>query len=139
MKEQPVLEPDKAAVIDLEQETRFAPNGIVSRTLLVLPHLRVILFAFDAGQELTENTTTRHAWVQALQGTCEFVLSGRTHLLKPGQVVYIPPGAPHALRALERFSMVLILTPPVPGVAPSGGGGGTGAVSAPTGSCQTES
>mgnify|MGYP001172907374 FL=1 len=114
MKEQPVLAPLQAGTLNLAEETRYAPNGIVSRTLLALPQLRVVLFAFDAGQELTEHTTSRHAWVQVLDGSCEFDLAGRTHRLGAGQVVYMPPGVPHAVRAVERFSMLLILTPPTP-------------------------
>lgn len=112
MQEQPVIAPDRPVVLQLADETRFAPNGIVSRTLLNLPEARVVLFGFAAGQELTEHTSTRHAWVHILSGSCEFTMAGEVHRLRAGQVVYMPPGTPHALRALEDFSMLLTLLPP---------------------------
>jgi quercetin dioxygenase-like cupin family protein len=112
MSEVPLVQPDQAAVLALDEETVFAPNGIVSRTLLRLPSARSVLFGFAAGQELTEHTTTQHALVLVLSGRCEFLLAGRTHVLRAGHLVYMPPGWPHAVRALEAFSMLLILVPP---------------------------
>ncbi len=112
MSELPLVQPDQAAVLALDEETVFAPNGIVSRTLLRLPSVRSVLFGFAAGQELTEHTSTQHALVLVLSGRCEFVLAGRTHVLRPGHLVYMPPGWSHAVRAVEAFSMLLILVPP---------------------------
>lgn len=112
MQEQPIIPPDQAAVLALEEETRFAPNGIVSRTLLRLPQARGVLFGFAAGQELTEHTSTQHAVVLILSGRCEFVLAGKRHELRAGHLVYMPPGLPHAVRATEALSMLLLLFPP---------------------------
>jgi quercetin dioxygenase-like cupin family protein len=112
MQEQPIIQPDQAVVLALEEETRFAPNGIVSRTLLRLPQARGVLFGFAAGQELTEHTSTQHALILILSGRCEFVLAGKTHALQAGHLVYMPPGLPHAVRATEAFSMLLLLFPP---------------------------
>ncbi len=101
-------------IVSLAQETQFAPNGIVSRTLLRTPTARVVLFGFSEGQELTEHTSTQHAMIQALSGECEFMLSGKTHTLKVGDFLYMPPGAPHALKATQTFSMLLTLFKPAP-------------------------
>ena len=99
-------------VISLAQETQFAPNGIVSRTLLRTPTARVVLFGFAEGQELTEHTSTQHALIQVLSGECEFSLSGKPHNLKAGDFLYMPPNAPHAVKATKQFSMLLTLFKP---------------------------
>ena len=99
-------------VISLAQETQFAPNGIVSRTLLRTPTVRVVLFGFAEGQELTEHTSTQHALIQVLSGECEFSLSGKPHNLKAGDFLYMPPNTPHAVKATKQFSMLLTLFKP---------------------------
>ena len=99
-------------VISLAQETQFAPNGIVSRTLLRTPTVRVVLFGFAEGQELTEHTSTQHALIQVLSGECEFSLSGKPQNLKAGDFLYMPPNAPHAVKATKQFSMLLTLFKP---------------------------
>jgi len=112
MQEQPLLDAAAARVFSLSAETQFAPNGIVSRTLLKTPTGRVVLFGFAAGQELTEHTTTQHALVQVLSGTCDFSLGDASHKLKAGDALYMPPGLPHAVKATEQFAMLLTLFKP---------------------------
>ena len=102
-------------VISLAQETQFAPNGIVSRTLLRTPILRVVLFGFAEGQELTEHTSTQQALVQILSGECEFSLAGKPHNLKAGDFLHMQPNAPHAVKATKQFSMLLTLFKPSQG------------------------
>ncbi len=109
MSEQPLLDAKSEKIISLAQETQYAPNGIVSRTLLRTPTARVVLFGFAEGQELTEHTSTQHALVQVLSGECEFLLGGKPHNLKPGDFFYMPPNLPHALKAKTQFSMLLTL------------------------------
>ena len=112
MSEKPLLEASSEKVISLAQETQFAPNGIVSRTLLRTPTTRVVLFGFSEGQELTEHTSTQHALVQVLSGECEFSLSGKPHNLKAGDFLHMPPNLPHAIRATKQFSMLHTLFKP---------------------------
>jgi len=109
MNEQPLLDGKSEKVISLAQETQFAPNGIVSRTLLRAGAARVVLFGFAEGQELTEHTSTQHALVQVLSGECEFALAGKPHNLKPGDFLHMPPNLPHAVKATKQFSMLLTL------------------------------
>jgi quercetin dioxygenase-like cupin family protein len=112
MTERPLIDVQAEKVFSLAGETQFVPNGIVSRTILQTPTGRVTLFGFAAGQELTEHTSTQHAMVQILTGKCEFALAGKTHSLAVGDVVYMPPGLPHAVKATEQFSMLLTLFKP---------------------------
>jgi quercetin dioxygenase-like cupin family protein len=112
MSEQPLIDANTAKVLSLTQETQFAANGIVSRTLLKTAHARAVLFGFAAGQELTEHTSTQHAMIEVLSGECDFFLAGKPHKLKAGDLLYMPPGMPHAVKALTQFSMLLTLIKP---------------------------
>jgi quercetin dioxygenase-like cupin family protein len=112
MSERPIIDSDAAKVISLAAETRFAANGIVSRTLLRTPTSRLVLFGFAEGQELTEHTSTQHATIHILSGECEFLLSGKPHQLKAGDLLYMPPNLPHAVKATKQFSMLLTLAKP---------------------------
>ncbi len=117
MSESPLLPKSEAQVVDLPMEARFVDSGIASRTLLSTGNLRVVLFAFDSGQELTEHTTPHRGLVQVLSGTCEFKLGDTWHHLSAGQMAHMPPGLPHAVRAVERFSMLLTLVKAEPAAA----------------------
>ena len=110
MSEQPLMDVAQTKILSLADETQYAPDGIVSRTLLRTDGLRVVLFGFAEGQDLTEHTSTQTALVQILTGECEFILAGQSHLLKSGDLIYLPPLVPHALRATRQFSMLLTLS-----------------------------
>src|SRR5215472_2791301 len=112
MNERPMIDGESAKVLELTAETQFAPNGIVSRTLLRTANSRAVLFGFSEGQELTEHTSTQHALIQILSGECEFSLDGKPHLLKAGDVLYMPPNLRHAVKATKQFSMLLTLSKP---------------------------
>ena len=112
MSEQPLIGLDREKIISLAGETQFAPNGIVSRTLMRAPNGRVVLFGFAEGQELTEHTSTQQALIQILSGECEFFLSGKLHNLKAGDLLFMPPNLPHAVKATKQFSMLLTLMKP---------------------------
>ena len=112
MSERPVIDAYHEQVISLSEETKFAANGIVSRTLLRTLNMRQVLFGFAEGQELTEHTSTQHAIIQILTGECEFSLAGKPKHLKSGDLLYMPPNLPHAVRATTPFSMLLTLTKP---------------------------
>lgn len=112
MSERPLIDSGQEQVLSLAAETRFAPNGIVSRTLLRTAGSRVVLFGFAEGQELTEHTSTQHALIQILSGECEFSLAGKPRTLKAGDLLYMPPDLPHAVKANSQFSMLLTLWKP---------------------------
>ena len=112
MNEQPIIDSGSAKIVSLAAETKFASNGIVSRTLLRTANSRTVLFGFAEGQELTEHTSTQHALIQILSGECDFSLDGKPNLLKAGDVLYMPPNMPHAVKATTQFSMLLTLSKP---------------------------
>ena len=112
MNEQPVIDSGAAKILSLPEETKFAPNGIVSRTILRTANSRVVLFGFAEGQELTEHTSTQHAVIQILSGECEFSIAGKPSLVKAGDLIYMPPNLPHAVKATTPFSMLLTFSKP---------------------------
>ena len=115
MSEKPLIDVAQEKILSLSDETRFAANGIVSRTLLRTANSRVVLFGFAEGQELTEHTSTQSAVVQILSGECEFSLGGKPHQVKAGDLIYMPPNMPHAVSATKQFSMLLTLSKAEPG------------------------
>ncbi|AHF92691.1 cupin [Opitutaceae bacterium TAV5] len=105
-----LLEATEAGSIDLAASVQTSAAGIVSRTVLQTPDLRVVLFAFDEGQELTAHTNRRRALIQVLSGACEFLFNGEWQTLPAGALLHLPPNHPHAVRAGQGpFSMLLTL------------------------------
>lgn len=107
MKKSTLLSPAEAGVCALLAPVNAVDQGIVSRAVLTTPGLRITLFHFAAGQELSEHTSKARALVQILSGRCDFAANGVVHSLKPGDLLHLPPGAPHAVTAPENFSMLL--------------------------------
>ena len=85
------------------------PGAIVSRTLVKKEKGTVTLFAFDAGQALSEHTAPFDALVQVLDGEATVVLAGKPHSLKGGDVLLMPADVPHAVLAVRPFRMLLTM------------------------------
>jgi quercetin dioxygenase-like cupin family protein len=107
MSKSTLFDPTEAGVLHLAEVTQFSDAGIVSRALHDQGGVRVTLFAFAAGQQLTEHATPARALVQVLSGACEFSLAGKKTPLRAGDLLHMPPGLPHAVLATEAFSMLL--------------------------------
>jgi quercetin dioxygenase-like cupin family protein len=108
MSKSTLFDPTQARVLHLAEATQFSDTGIVSRALHDQAGVRVTLFAFAAGQQLTEHASPARALVQVLSGTGEFTLAGKKTLLHAGDLLHMPPGLPHAVLATEAFSMLLV-------------------------------
>lgn len=93
----------------LQDLAAYQDGSVVSRVLVKAETGNVTLFAFEAGQELSEHTAPFDALVHVIDGRAEITISGRPHVLDAGQVIVMPAGQPHALRAIERFKMVLTM------------------------------
>lgn len=102
-----LLSPGQAGVCPLFAPVQDVAHGIVSQAVLTAPGLRVTLFHFAAGQELSEHTSTARALVQVLSGSGDFSFDGRIHQLKAGDLLHLPPGLPHAVRAVDDMTMLL--------------------------------
>jgi quercetin dioxygenase-like cupin family protein len=93
----------------LDQELAYQAGAVVSRTLAKTRGGSFTLFAFDAGQELSEHTAPFDAFVQVLDGEVELVIGGESVPARAGETVLMPAGIPHAVKARTRFKMLLTL------------------------------
>ena len=84
-------------------------TAVVSRTLLKRDAGSVTLFAFAAGQELSEHTAPFDALVHVLEGEATVRIDGKPHRLGPGDAIRMPAHRPHALHAESAFKMVLTM------------------------------
>ena len=96
-------------VLNLNELIDFQKDSVVSRTLLDKEAGTVTLFAFDKGQGLSEHTTPFDALVNIIEGEASVIISGETFLLKKGEMIIMPANEPHALKAIGKFKMILIM------------------------------
>jgi quercetin dioxygenase-like cupin family protein len=100
---------EPARVVRLAEHVQYADGSIVSRALVQKPVGSITLFAFDAGQELSEHTAPYDAYVQILDGEAELVIGGQVVNPKIGETVLMPANVPHAVNARQRFKMLLTM------------------------------
>jgi len=84
-------------------------NGIASRVLARTAAGNITLFAFDAGEELSEHTAPFDALVITLTGSLVLTIGGREVHTTPQSAVLMPANVPHAVRATETSRMMLIM------------------------------
>jgi quercetin dioxygenase-like cupin family protein len=87
----------------------YQEGSVVSRTIIDRKAGTVTFFAFDEGQGLSEHTAPFDALVYVLEGAAEIVISGRPIRVKAGEMVIMPANQPHAVRAPQRFKMILTM------------------------------
>jgi quercetin dioxygenase-like cupin family protein len=93
----------------LAELVEYAPGAVVSRTLAKSEAGTLTVFAFDRGEALSEHTTPFDAYVQVLDGRAELVIGGESVLAQAGETVVMPADVPHAVKAIQRFKMLLIM------------------------------
>jgi quercetin dioxygenase-like cupin family protein len=98
-----------AEVLSLQALVTPTPQGIASRVLAKSTASNLTLFAFDAGQGLTEHTSSFDAFVMVLEGALTLTIGGTTVRAVPGTIVRMPGGVPHALEAPEAARMLLLM------------------------------
>ena len=87
----------------------YQEQAVVSKTLLEKETGTVTVFAFEQGQGLSEHTAPFDAMVCILDGKAEISISGNPNILEQGDMIIMPANEPHALKAVERFKMMLIM------------------------------
>lgn len=100
---------DSTHVEKMEDLVDYQDGAVVSRTLIDKKTGTVTLFAFDEGEGLSEHTTPFDALVHILDGEAEIRIGGDTHRLVQGDMIIMPADIPHALRALKRYKMLLVM------------------------------
>ncbi len=101
--------PPHSQVINLTKSIDYQEGSVVSKTLIAKKGGTVTLFAFDAGEGLSEHTAPYDALVYLLEGEAEITISGKIHHLHEGEVIIMPANEPHALQAKKRFKMMLVM------------------------------
>lgn len=96
-------------VITLGKLVDYQDDAIVSRTLLKEDTGTFTVFAFDAGQDLSEHTVPHDALVQVLEGVAEIIVAGTSHAVTAGRAIIMPANQPHAVKAGQRFKMALTM------------------------------
>ena len=87
----------------------YQEGSVVSRTIVDRKTGTVTFFAFAEGQGLSEHTAPFDALVHIIDGAAEITVAGRTLAVKAGEMFIMPAHKPHALRAVEKFKMMLVM------------------------------
>ncbi len=95
--------------VNLKEYIEYSAGSVVSRTLKENKAGTITLFAFDAGQGLSEHSAPFDAVVQVIDGEGRFIIGGEEHDLKSGQLIIMPASVPHAVRAKQKFKMLLTM------------------------------
>ena len=98
-----------AEVKQLAELLQYQDGSIVSRVLLKNKGGTVTLFAFDVGEGLSEHTAPFDALVVVTDGEAEVQIAGESFRVRQGETIILPANRPHALKAISRFKMLLIM------------------------------
>jgi quercetin dioxygenase-like cupin family protein len=96
-------------VMNLVNLVDYQEGSIVSRTVIDKPAGTLTLFAIDKDQGLSEHKAPFDAFVYILDGEAMVTISGKALIVKQGETVIMPANQPHALRAMQRFKMMLVM------------------------------
>ena len=87
----------------------YHPDSVVSRTLIKKSAGTITAFAFDAGEGLSEHTAPYDALVLGVDGIAEISVGKRLHRVAAGQLLRLPAGEPHGVKAITQFKMILVM------------------------------
>ena len=87
----------------------YQDGSVVSRMFVYKKSGTITLFAFDAGEGLSEHTAPFDAIATIIDGEAEISIEKAQYLLKEGQMIIMPANKPHALHAQQRFKMMLTM------------------------------
>ncbi len=98
-----------SSVINFKKNIEYAENSVVSKRVLEKSAGNITLFAFDKGQKLSEHSAPFDAMVQVIEGNVEINIDKKQYILKEGEIIIMPANIPHAVFAVEKFKMLLIM------------------------------
>lgn len=100
---------EKAKIFNFEQSIDYAEGGIVSKTLLKKQAGNISVFSFDKGEALSEHTAPYDAMITVVDGRGEVIIGGKSYFLESGEFIIMPANITHAVKAIEKFKMVLTM------------------------------
>ena len=104
-----MITPFIGTAFNLNASVAYQPDSVVSKTLIDKKIGTLTLFAFDAGQGLSEHTAPFDAVVQVIDGTAAITVGGTVHQVQAGEMIVMPATIPHSLRAEVPFKMLLTM------------------------------
>lgn len=96
-------------VLKTEDLIEYQEGSVVSREIIRKDTGTVTIFAFDKGEGLSEHTAPFDAMVQIIDGKAEITISGKKNVVEKGEIIIMPANEPHALKALEKYKMILTM------------------------------
>ena len=99
----------RGARFRFSDEIEYADGAIVSKTVIKRETGNVSLFAFDKGESLSEHTAPFDAMVEIVDGSGDIIVNGVSNIVKEGEAIIMPAGIPHAVKAPQKFKMVLTM------------------------------
>ena len=108
-KKQTINENFIAKANNLESLMDYQTDSVVSKTIIGKKAGTVTMFAFDKDQGLSEHTAPYDAMVYMVDGEARITISGKAVIVKKGEMVILPANEPHALEALSKYKMLLIM------------------------------
>jgi quercetin dioxygenase-like cupin family protein len=87
----------------------YQDGSVVSRLVAKTPGGSLTVFAFDAGQSLSEHSVPHRAVIHVLHGSADVTIGGTRHRVADGQLIELPENVPHAVEAPVRFKMALTM------------------------------
>jgi len=99
----------KKVILELDSMLDFQEGSVVSRAIINKEVGTVTLFSFDKDEGLSEHTAPFDALVYVFNGEAEITISGERFVLKKGQMIIMPANEPHALKAIDKFKMMLVM------------------------------
>lgn len=99
----------KESVFTLADLVQVEEGRVNSLTLSQTPATKVTLFAIDADEGMSSHAAGGDAMVNVLEGTGEIAINGVAHEVGAGQSIVIPAGAPHSVRGVTAFKMLLVV------------------------------
>lgn len=100
---------EKASVFKLAELVPLEKGRVNSLTLSQAPATKITVFAIDADEGMSSHSAPGDALVTVLEGTGEITIEGAPHELSAGESIVIPAGAPHAVRGVTAFKMLLVV------------------------------
>ncbi len=100
---------EKAKKFTLVEQAQYQSEGIVSLRIHENKAGGITVFAFDKNQRLSEHTAPFDAVVTVLEGKGQIIINGVPHELTEGETIIMPANIPHAVNAIERFKMMLVM------------------------------
>ncbi len=109
MTEQGVKKELLARALNLKDLSAYQDHSVVSREIIKKPAGTVTVFAFDEGEGLSEHTSPFDALIHILEGRADITVDGTPHQVEEGQMIIMPAGKPHAVKASSKFKMLLVM------------------------------